>query len=569
MYLKKTSQKNGRIYLSIVDGYYDKQKGHSRTVTLEKIGYLDDLEKQYDDPITLFTEKVQKMKIEKSLQTAPISLDFQPDEKLEENHTYRKNFGYSVLSCIYHELEIDKFLINRQRNLKIDFSMNNIMKLLTYSRLLKPASKKNTFENRVLYFEKEDYSLDDVYRCLTLLNKYSKDLQCFINEKIKQLYHRDNSLVYYDVTNYYFEIDEQDELRKRGVSKEHRPNPIVQMGLFMDTMGIPITFQLFPGNTNDCLTLRPTLSRIQEEYNLGKVIVVADKGMTTGDNIYYTLSGNNGYVFSMSIRGANKELKSFVLKEDGYEWYGTDYKRKSRLYPRTIKVTSSSGKKISKVVDEKQVIFYSKKYAVRAKIERKATVEKALDLIKNPSKYNRATAYGAAAYIKNINFDKETGEVLNSGKLIALDEVKLKEEEALDGYYAIVTSEYMESDDRIIEMYRGLWRIEESFRITKGDFKTRPVYVSREDHIQAHFLTCFVSLVIARILELRLSRKYSITKMLDSLEKCSCSHMQQNYYLFDFYDEVLKDMGKEFSIDFSKKIRSIGEIKKIIAESKK
>jgi transposase len=569
MYLKKTPQKNGRIYLSIVDGYYDKQKGHSRTVTIEKLGYLDDLEKQYDDPIGFFADKVQKMKKEKAELKAPISIDFCPEEKLEPNQVYRKNFGYSILSRIYHQLEIDKFLINRQRSTKMDFSSNNIMKLLVFSRLLDPASKKKTFEDRTRYFENAHYSLDDVYRCLSFFDKHSNALQVWINDKIKQQLGRDASLVYYDVTNYYFEIDNTDNLRKKGISKEHRPNPIVQMGLFMDTMGIPITFQLFPGNTNDCLTFRPNLSRIQKEYGLGRVIVVADKGMTTGDNIYYTLSAKNGYVFSMSVRGADKELKSFVLNEEGYEWYGTEYKRKSRLYPRTILVTATNGKKIKKVVDEKQVIFYSEKYAKKARTDRETTVAKALDLINNPAKYNKATSFGAAVYVKNIDFDKDTGEILSPQKMLKLDVEKLRAEEALDGYYAIITSEYKESADRIIDIYRGLWRIEESFRITKSDLEARPVYVSREDHIKAHFLTCFIALIIARIIELKLERKYSIGMILESLRKSECTHMKRNYYLFDYYDDILEDMGKLFDIDFSKRVRNLGEIKKNLADTKR
>ena len=569
MYLKKTPQKNGRIYLSIVDGYHDKQKGHARTVTIEKLGYLDELEKQHDDPISFFSEKVLKLKNAKAEQKTPISIEFFPEEKLERDLTYRKNFGYSVLSQIYHDLEIDKFLINKQRSTNIDFSSNNIMKLLVYSRLLNPVSKKKSFEARTCYFEKDNYSLDDVYRCLTFLNKHSSALQLWINDKVKQLYGRDSTLVYYDVTNYYFEIDDTDELRKKGVSKEHRPNPIVQMGLFMDAMGIPITFQLFPGNTNDCLTLRPSLSRIQKEYELGKVIIVADKGMTTGDNIYYTLSAKNGYVFSMSIRGADKELKNFVLNEDGYEWYGTEYKRKSRLYPRTIFVTATSGKKMKKVVDEKQVIFYSEKYAKKAKAERAASIAKALDLINNPGKYSRATSYGAAGYVKNITFDKDTGEIISPHKILQFDEDKLRQEEALDGYYAIITSEYKESADRIIEIYRGLWKIEESFRVTKSDLEARPVYVSKEDHIQAHFLTCFVALVIARILEMKLQHKFSIGLLLNSLSKAECTHIKQNYYLFDYYNDVLEKIQSVFEIDFSKRIRSLGEIKKILADTKK
>ena len=341
------------------------------------------------------------------------------------------------------------------------------------------------------------------------------------------------------------------------------------MGLFIDNNGIPITYQLFPGNTNDCLTYRPNLSRIKKEYNLGKIVVVADKGMTTGDNIWYTLSAGDGYVFSMSVRGSDKELKDYVLNDDNYEWLGDEYKRKSRLYPRSIQVTSTTGKKLKKTVHEKQVVFYSEKYDKKAKAERALVIAKAQELIANPSKFTRATSHGAAGYIKNIDFDKETGEILNTTKTLQLDLEKLKEEEALDGYYVIITSEYEETADRIIDMYRGLWRIEESFRITKSDLEARPVYVFREDHIEAHFLTCFVALVIARILEMKIEHQYGITQMLESLKKSECTYMQMNYYLFDYYDDVLKVIGNKFGIDFSKRIRSLGEIKKNFADTKK
>lgn len=569
MYLKRTPQKSGRIYVSIVDSYYDKNKKCSRQITLEKLGYLDELEKEYDDPIAFFAQKVEKLKEDKNLKNAPISFDFFHSDKIEVNSVLRKNFGYSVLSSIYHELGLNTFLINRQRHTKEEYDANNIMKMLVFSRLLAPSSKKKSYENRNCFFENDKYSLDDVYRCLSLFNKHKDSIQIWINDKIKALYGRDSSLVYYDVTNYYFETDEVDDFKKKGVSKEHRPNPIVQMGLFMDNNGLPITYQLFPGNTNDCLTYRPNLSRIKQDYGLGKVVVVADKGMTTGDNIWYTLSAGDGYVFSMSVRGADQELKNYVMNEEGYDWLGSEYKRKSRLYPRTIQVTTADGKKMKKTVHEKQVIFYSEKYDKRAKAERAASIAKAQDLIANPGKYNRATSYGAVGYVKHIDFDKETGEILKLDKILELDLDKLKEDEALDGYYAIITSEYKESSDRIIEMYRGLWRIEESFRVTKSDLEARPVFVSREDHIQAHFLTCFLALVIARILEMKTDHKHSIAKLLESLGKAECTFIQQNYYLFDYYDDVLTDIGMIFEIDFSKRIRSLGEIKNIFADTKK
>ncbi len=569
MHLKKTPQKSGRIYLSITDSYYDKVKKCSRQITVEKLGYLDELEKQYDDPIAFFSRRVEQLKEQKKEQKAPISFEFYPSDKLDVNSDLRKNFGYAALNSIYHELGLHTFLVNRQRHTNEEFDANTITKLLVFSRLLFPASKRKTFKDRTRFFEKGDYSLDDVYRCLTLLSRHKNNIQVWLNDRIKELYGRDSSLVYYDVTNYYFETDEQDDMRKKGVSKEHRPNPIVQMGLFIDNNGLPITFELFPGNTNDCMTYRPNLKRIKTQYGLGKAVVVADKGMTTGDNIWYTLSAGDGYVFSMSVRGADKELKDFVLNEKGYQWLGEEYKRKSRLYPRTILVTSTSGRKLKKSVDEKQVVFYSEKYDRRAKAERATAIAKAKDLIAHPGKYTRATSYGAAAYIKNIDFDKKTGEIVKTGKAFELDEEKLREEEAFDGYYVIVTSEMSESDDRIIEMYRGLWRIEESFRVTKSDLEARPVYVSTEAHIEAHFLTCFIALVIARILELKTGHEHSIPKMLESLKRAECSHAQRNYYLFDYYDDVLESIGSKTGIDFSARIRSLAEIKNIFAEAKK
>jgi transposase len=571
MHLKKTPNTKGRIRLSIVDTYYDKEKKTSRQKTIESLGWLDELEKQYGDPIAHFSKRVEQLREEKKNKQAPINFTFYDSDRLCPGDNLRKNFGYAALSKIYHELKIDTFLINRQRHSKEKYDANTIMKMLVYSRLLSPMSKKASFDNREMFFEKTNYSLDDVYRCLGFLNNHKENLQVWLNDKIKENYGRDTSLIYYDVTNYYFESDEQDDFKRKGVSKEHRPNPIVQMGLFMDNNGIPITYELFAGNTNDCLTYRPNFGRIKKEFGLGRVITVADKGMTTGDNIWYTINTptKDGYVFSMSVRGADKEMKAFVLDESGYQWLGTEYKRKSRRYPRTIQVTSQSGRKIQKTVHEKQVVFWSEKYAKRAKADRAASLAKAYDLTKNPAKYTRATSYGAAKYVKKVDFDKETGEILALSSVLEIDEAKLREEEALDGYYVLLTSEMMESDDRIIDMYRGLWRIEESFKVTKSELEARPVYVWTREHIEAHFLICFLALTIARILEMKLNHKYSIGKLLNSLFQMQCSLVQQNYYLFDYYDDVIKDIGKVMDIDFGKRLRTLKEIKKVLADTKK
>lgn len=571
MHLKKTPNRNGRIRLSIVDTYYDKQRKATRQKTIESIGYLDELEKIYDDPIAHFQKRVDELREEKKAHKAPINFTFYNSDKLCVGDNLRKNFGYSAFSKIYHELEIDKFLKRKQRTSKASYDANTIMKMLVYSRLLFPASKKASYDNREQFFEKTDYCLDDVYRCLTFLNKHKENLQVRMNDKIKEQYGRDTGLIYYDVTNYYFETDGQTDLLRKGVSKEHRPNPIVQMGLFTDNNAIPITYELFAGNTNDCLTYRPNFGRIKKQFDLGRVISVADKGMTTGDNIWYTINtpAKDGYVFSMSIRGADKSIKNYVLDENGYEWLGEEYKRKSRLYPRTISVTSNNGKKIKKQVDEKQIVFWSRKYAIRAKAEREATLSKARDLAKHPGKYTKATSYGAAKYIKKVDYDKETGEILTASSVLDINEDLIRKEEALDGYYLLLTSEMDTPDDRIIDIYRGLWRIEESFKITKSELEAPPVYVWTNEHIEAHFLTCFVALTLSRILEMKLEHKYSAGRILESLSKASCSLLQQNYYMFDYFDEVLKDIGNLMNIDFSKRVRTLGDIKQILADTKK
>lgn len=571
MYLKKTPNAQGRIRLSIVDNYYDKQKKCSRQKTIESIGFLDELEKIYEDPISHFQKRVELLNQQKKEKQAPINFTFYDSDRLCIGDNLRKNFGYAAFSKIYHELKLDTFFNNRQRHTKESYDANTIMKMLVYSRLLAPASKKASYDNRDQFFEKTDYSLDDVYRCLTFLNKHKENLQVWMNDKIKEKYGRDTSLIYYDVTNYYFETDEQTDLLRKGVSKEHRPNPIVQMGLFMDNNAIPITYELFAGNTNDCLTYRPNFGRIKKQFDLGRVISVADKGMTTGDNIWYTINTptKDGYVFSMSIRGADKSIKKYVLDEEGYEWLGEEYKRKSRLCPRTIQVTSNNGKKIKKQVDEKQVVFWSKKYATRAKAEREAALAKARDLAKYPGNYTRATSYGAAKYVKKVEYDKETGEILTASSILDINEDLIREEEALDGYYMLLTSEMDTPDDKIIDMYRGLWRIEESFKITKSELEARPVYVWTNEHIEAHFLTCFVALTLSRILEMKLEHKYSAGRILESLSKANCSLIQQNYYMFDYFDEVLKDIGDLMNIDFAKRVRTLGDIKQTLADTKK
>ena len=571
MYLRKCpNKKTGRVQLDIVQAYRDKD-GKSKHKSVLHIGYLDLAEKQYPDPIAHFTEVARQMTAEYKEQTKPVHIEFYLKQAMEKSYDECKNFGYAALSKIYHELDIKSFLGNRQRSVKTDFNLNSIFRLLVFSRLLYPASKKHTYENRNLFFERSDFSLDDVYRSLGAFAKVKDGLILHLHNRLKAAYGRDTSMVYYDVTNYYFEIDEQDRLRRKGVSKEHRPDPIVQMGLFMDANGLPITYGLYPGNMLDKQTFIPMMDKIQDDFQLKRVIYVADKGMTCGDNIGQILMDKNGYVFSYSIRGANKEFKDFVLNQSGYKFNADhSFKLKSRIYPREIMVTAVTGQKRRIAIDEKQVVFYSEKFAEKARRDRAAALQKAEELIKSPAKYNRATAYGAAKYVKGIVFDPKTGEVLTKAKKsLSLDLDLLREEEKYDGYYGLVTSELDELDQKVIDIYRGLWKIEESFKVTKSEFETRPVYLTREEHIEAHFLICFTALLIARILEYVMKSKYSVGTLLDSLKKANCFRLEQNYYVFNYYDQVLADIGQALGLDFSLKYRCLSDIKKILGEVKK
>ena len=411
MYLKKTKKPNGRLYLSIVEGRRDRETKNSRTVTIQKVGYLDELEKEYTDPIAHFTSVVSEMNRTKADEKAALTITIDSNLRVEGNE--RRNFGYLALSAIYHELGVHRFLAGRQQSAGVEYNMNQIMRLLVFSRLLTPGSKKKAFENRDWFFERSDFSQIDMYRALGKFAKYKDALQLWLHKRIQDTYGRDTSVVYYDVTNYYFEIDEQDELRRKGVSKEHRPDPIVQMGLMMDNNGIPVAYQLFSGNSNDCTTLLPVIKRIRREFGTGKAIVVSDKGLNTGKNAYYLANSRGGYVFSQSVRGGNAELKKYVLKETGYEHLESGFKKKSRQHTRQVEFEDENGKTIKANIAEKQVVFYSPEYDRRAKADRAAAIRKAQAIVQNPKNFNKKTHMAQPNTFAKSNMTRKPAKLLH------------------------------------------------------------------------------------------------------------------------------------------------------------
>jgi len=596
MYLNKIlNKKTGRIFLTIVESY--REKGKTRQRTIESLGYVDELQQSYDDPIAYFTDRAKKLTREKKRIQAEVTLTFKPFADtlaLDQNEPNRKNIGYAALSSIYHQLEIDYFLNNRRRYTDAKFNHNAVFKLLVFDRVLFPASKRGAWYHKDRFFEKMDFSLDDVYRALPFFTKYKDQYLASLHKRIRRLYQRDTSLVYYDVTNYYFEIDKEDLMRRKGVSKEHRPDPIVQMGLFMDEQGLPISYGLYPGNSNDCTTLPSMMGDLTYEFDIDHVIIVGDKGMMTGNNLARIRAERNGYVISYSVRGASKTFQQYVLDETGYTHWGNEAKYKSRIYARTIEFTNHEGKQEKLTINERQIVFYSSKYAEKAKRDRAKAVEKARAMAANPALRSKVKMQGAAKYLNTLQYDKQGAVISDLKDDVVFDEQKLAEEELLDGYYVIMTnvigtdeqskpfrgkSRYLSdgffqlnkpvSDTDIIDMYKGLWKIEESFKVTKSTLQSRPVYLSRNDHIEAHFLVCFTALTILRILEHELRGAYGAAQIAESLKKANGTLLDNGYYVFDYYDQILKDVGETLNLDFSRKYRTKAEIRKMMGAVKK
>ena len=605
MFVKQNKSHKG-ILLTYTIGY--RENGKVKHKNIETIGYLEELKKQYNDPISHFKE-IAKHRSNSEVNELVIK---NLKSKTIDDNSQSKNLGYVILKKIYNELAITSVLIKKQSSLNIKYSLDDIMKLLIFSRILYPSSKNETYNSKDVFFEKFDFSLKDLYRSLDYFEPLKDDIIKTIWNNTKDNYNRDASITYYDTTNYYFEISYNDEdlidengnvlekgSRKKGPSKEHRKTPIIGMGLLMDKNGIPLSYDLFPGNESEKLMMRPTLKKTKSKFGIDRTIIVADRGQNTSDNTVFIAGKNDdertnhdGYIYGQSIIGADKEFKTWALNQakftndyiyddDGnlitfrnavkdengnilkYEDKPVIFKHKSRVYAKKVQIKKEGKRNVTYQIYQKQMVYYSKKYADRQKHERELAIKKAEDLIKNPGKYTQATSYGCTKYINNIRFDEETGEV-PQGLELSLKKDKIKEEEKYDGYYSIVTSEKNLTDKEIRDIYKGLWRIEESFKITKSDLETRPVFVWTKEHIEAHFLTCFISLVILRLIENKTSRKYSTSSIINSLKNYTSNNLEHDIYLQNFTNEIIKELSNIYNIDLSRKYLTLSEIKKIL-----
>lgn len=513
---------HGIDYLQVMDSYAVKEDGvfKSRKRVVKNLGPLS----RFDDGQPDYLARLRKS-FKEGRPLIPELADLVPGSPLKDRVSIRfnrndeqdcrlepKNVGYFLLDGLYDALGIYDVLNKHKSMRKLKYDLNGLAKLLLFGRALCPESKSGTFKERERYVFDVASSdcLIEVYRALDCLHEKSKAIQKRMNHKIANSIGRNTEVCFYDVTNYYFEIEQNDQdivdedgnvvqkgLRKKGVSKEKRSEPIVQMGLFIDDHGIPIAYHLFPGNNTDQTTLRPALKKSIDTMRFGKVIIVADGGLNSGKNIAHILKEGNGYILSQSTKKSTKNIRKWILDQDGYEWnQKRTFKVKSMTRERTVE--DENGNKIT--FKEKLVCYWSQKHYDREVKENEKFIEYLHSVIANPDKL-KDKPRKVDKFLNKMEVDKETGEVLNTATHLSLNIKRIREYMDLMGYYTIMTSETEKTDREIIQKYHGLSRIEDSFRIIKSDLEGRPVYVRTPEHINAHFLICFIALTMIRIIQ--------------------------------------------------------------------
>ena len=578
LFVKRQKRKDGRVYLSVVEGYRG-EDGKVKTRHVRSLGYLDELEGLYDDPVAHFRAEVAAENEAARAEAAPITVTLHPLQRIDKRAEGRIDMGAAVPSAYFHrELGIRDFFERRRTSRGFSYDPCRILELLTWNRVSEPGSKAAAFAAKDRFPRKCGFTLDDVYRSLDYLAANADKLVKHMNGSIEEARGpRDRTRLYYDVTNYYFEMDGEDEegLRKKGVSKEHRPEAIVQMGLLLDAEGVPLDYELFPGNVNDMSTMLPMMRKagLRGAGSPGgeRVVVVADKGLNTSANIAACVLDGNGYIFSQSVRKATKGLKSWVLDDAGYEESASgSFKIKSRISEKAVYVTGEDGKRRRVMVPVKEVAFWSRDFCERARHEHAKVVEKSRAAIARGD-MSSAVARSSAKYAKDVPVVEATGEKAQHNWV--LDEARIAEDAKMDGYYCIITSEQEWPERDVIEAYRGLSRIEESFRVMKSTMDARPVYVWTREHIEAHFLVCYVALIEMRLMQADVERatgsRPSAEAVAEALRNMTGHRLDANVYHFDYRTDLTDALCSCVGIDLSRRVMTRGQMRQVMADVRK
>ena len=547
MRLSITKSKNATSLYVIKSTY---ENGSRSTVVVEKLGTVAELSKKLNgqDPIEWAKEYIKELNRKEKEENLEISIKYSPSKAIPKDEQRSFNGGYLFLQQIYHGLGLDKICKAISDEFKFTFDLNVVLSRLLYSRIIYPSSKLATHKLSQNFIEHPEYELQHIYRALEIIAKKTDFIQAALYQNSLKCSRRNTRVLYYDCTNYFFEIEQEDGLKQYGVSKGHRPNPIVQMGLFMDGDGIPLAFNINKGNTNEQGTLKPLEEKILSDFNLSKFIVCTDAGLSSQDNRRYNTLSDRAFITTQSIKKLKSHLKTWALAPQ--EWIsnadGETYdlstldeeKHKNTVFYKERWIKENG-------LEQKLIVTYSIKYRDYQRTIRNAQVEHAEKAIQNKSiKLKKANPNDYKRFVAKTHCTGE-GEVAKN-TVYGIDMAMIQKEETFDGFYGVCTN--IEDDaPAIIRINHRRWEIEECFRIMKSEFKARPVYLSRDDRITAHFTTCFLSLVLFRFLEKKLQEKYTSHEIVEGLRSMNFLECKGNGYIPTYMRTDLTDALHETS----------------------
>jgi len=510
-----------KTWVCVVEGYRPGPGLPPRQRTIKGFGYLEDQQDREE-----FIRKVREFNAHYK-DDGELRIEVASNALMYTKENRRQNYGYRFLQAVYDKLGIDEFIDahEKSRRRRTGREIGEIFRFLVLLRILSPGSKRANSQLRDNFYGMDaQFTLPDIYRALDRIACFESDLQRHLNEAVKGLIGRDMSHVFYDVTNFFFEIDFSDDegcLRQRGVSKEHRMDPIVGLGLLMDANGLPVGMTVFPGNTAETTTLEPAMRDMKQSYGLGRLVVVADKALNSSINIDRIVNGGDGFVVSQPLRGTRgKRYQKMLFDNNGYI-KNEDGSYRHKIFEEEYEGLDADGRKVTR--KRKVLIYWSRAAAARARHKREEKLKKAERAVRNGV---YGIKRGVSEYVKEQVVVRETGECLdesNVRKIRSVDNVKAENDALYDGYYCIITSELHYDEARIRAAYGGLWRIEQSFRVMKSDLYARPVFVWTDAHIRAHFLICFTALLVARIIQHRMGKKaLSVERIATALSAATC-----------------------------------------------
>ena len=574
MHIKKTKSKNSEHYSIIYDVNIN---GKRTSKVYENIGNYDKLKLRAgdEDPISWLNNYVDSLNKKIKEESLPSILKKYPNKKIEKNVKQSFNAGYLFLQKIYYDLNIDNICNSIKDKYQFHYDLNNILSNLIYSRIIYPSSKLKTLQSSKNFLEQPNFTYNDILRSLEVLSKENDFIQSELYKNSLKYSKRNDKILFYDCTNYYFEIEDDDDFRKYGQNKEHRPNPIVGMGLFLDGDGIPLTFDTFVGNKNEQGTLKPLEEKIIKDFNNSEFVVCTDAGLSSIANRKFNNKNNRKFVTTQSLKKLKQFLKDWSLDlSKGWHLPGIDKTFDiSKLREDEDLINKYYDKIFYKErwfnengIEQRLIITFSPKYQEYQKHIREKQVQRALKIISNNPKKLKSNNENDPKRFIEVILTTKNGEVAETNNYI-LNQEKINDEALYDGLYAVCTN--LEDDaSEIIRINKRRWEIEESFRIMKSEFKARPVYLSREDRIKAHFLTCFLSLVIFRYLEKKLDEKYTVSQIIDTLKNYELKNEYIGYSPIYTRTDITDLLHEKFDFRTDYEIIENKNIKKICKQTK-